>query len=489
MATVTATVDQTYGAVLLVGDTTVTLDTFSRTVTGGWGNADTGQPWTTVGGTLAVDYTVGSGVGNHSLASVNLSRKTVLAGLTPMQNQDVAVQVTVPAVATGAPLDGGILLHFVDLLNYYIVELSFGLTGVLTLRISTDFGGVVTLGLATYAMGAYTATSQWNIRARITGTTIQGKAWAAGGVEPTAWLVSYTDATLTTPATVGLRSMAETGNTNTTPVFKYDQFLTPGDASVAVNRVTPDGVSTPVRGTPILSSGNSIVLWDDEAPLNTVLTYTMTTFESVISTSSVSITGTGGEIGFIKDPLNPALDIPLVFFPKTDSCRVTPGIGLLGLDAEVFGDNAGEYSRIANAKPIVLPQIRDDATSTIHLISITAANYVTLKTMLASGNILLIQLPVAYGWAVDRYGSDYVHIKDATVKRPTSASFKKQEREWVLPYSLTGAPTNVATGTTGDTTNGVARSTYTTMKASGLTYAALKATGKTYAQLAQGQGY
>jgi hypothetical protein len=488
VATVTATADQTYGAVLLVGDTTTAADTFTRTVANGWGTSDTGQVWTTSGG-VAGDYAVATGTGNHTQTSTNVARKTVLAALA-LTDQDEVITVTVPAVATVAALDAGLMLRYVDASNHYVVELSFGLLGVATLRIDTVIAGVTTLGVATYTMPtAYTATSVWTIRARVVGTTISGKAWLTSTAEPTAWLVTATNGSLTAASAVGVRTIAETGNTNGAVVFKFDQYLTPGDVSVAINRVTPDGVSTPVRGTPILSSGNSVVLWDDEAPLNTALTYTMTTIETVVSTSSVSITGGGGEIGWIKDPLNPGLDVPLLFFPKTDGCRTTPGVGLLSLDSEVFADNAGEYGLIANPRPIVLGQIRDDAASALRFMTITQANYLALKTVLASGNILLIQLPVAYGWAVDRYGSDYVHVKDVTVKRPTSASYKKAEREWSMPYTLSGAPANAPTGTTGDTTVGVGRSTWGAMKATGLTWAALKATGKTNAQIAQGQGY
>lgn len=43
----------TYGAAAAVGE-----DTFERVVSNGWGTADTGQAWTTSGGTTS-DYSVG----------------------------------------------------------------------------------------------------------------------------------------------------------------------------------------------------------------------------------------------------------------------------------------------------------------------------------------------------------------------------------------------------------------------------------------------
>ncbi|MBK3631556.1 hypothetical protein JHN52_00990, partial [Streptomyces sp. MBT97] len=48
-------------------------DAFGRSVSGGWGTADSGQNWGAAGGTVGTDYTVGSGYGAHVLTTTNAS--------------------------------------------------------------------------------------------------------------------------------------------------------------------------------------------------------------------------------------------------------------------------------------------------------------------------------------------------------------------------------------------------------------------------------
>ena len=62
----------------LAADTIVASDTFGRTVTSGWGNADVGGAWTASGGAGA--FSVGSGAGSIRLGAAGASRAAYLAG-------------------------------------------------------------------------------------------------------------------------------------------------------------------------------------------------------------------------------------------------------------------------------------------------------------------------------------------------------------------------------------------------------------------------
>jgi hypothetical protein len=76
------------------------VDTFTRTAANGWGNADSGQAWTTASGS-ASDYAVGSGAGSHTMTSVDVSRRcsinALIGGLGPVREYRVE-----------HPRDGGI---------------------------------------------------------------------------------------------------------------------------------------------------------------------------------------------------------------------------------------------------------------------------------------------------------------------------------------------------------------------------------------------
>ena len=80
----------------------VVCDTFSRTVTGGWDIADTGQLWTTSQGNPG-DYFVEDGVGKISMFSAGIRRQTQIDG--PVLDGEVYVEVAPTVVAAGAQID------------------------------------------------------------------------------------------------------------------------------------------------------------------------------------------------------------------------------------------------------------------------------------------------------------------------------------------------------------------------------------------------
>lgn len=262
---------------------------------------------------------------------------------------------------------------------------------------------------------------------------------------------------------------------------------------VNLYRVTPDGVQTPVRGSPLYVSRGTAIFWDDEAPLNTVIYY-ITSSACVTGTaqsSTVTIVGSGGEIGWLKDPLRPDLDVKLNFSLRASRTCLTSatGVGLSFFGDELYDDRDGEFPVIGFGRPVTIAQVRGYIESTLRLTSLSPTDMQNLRNIIASGRILFLQVPTDYGWAIDKYGSDYIHVRDVTMKRPTLPNQKHDERTWDMPFAVTNAPPNTPTGLVGGNGIGVGRSTYQDMKDSGLTYLQLKNTNKTYLQLAQGQGY
>lgn len=89
----------TVGTTTEYGTTAVT-DTFTRTVSNGWGNATTGQAWTTTGGTAA-NYSVNGTQGVMAVTAVDVERTATLP--TTWADYRLKTDVVLPALATGGP--------------------------------------------------------------------------------------------------------------------------------------------------------------------------------------------------------------------------------------------------------------------------------------------------------------------------------------------------------------------------------------------------
>ncbi|MFI1001982.1 hypothetical protein ACIP10_15310 [Streptomyces galbus] len=223
-------------------------DTFTRTVSGGWGTADTGQVWGVVGGTVATDFAVGSGYGQHILTTTNASRRCGVPFTYP--DADVVVDVTTSAAATGGSLYGGPLVRYVDADNLYMLRIEFTTAGAILLDLRKRVAATES-SIATYTT-TLTHTPGTFVRSRLQarGSTLRAKVWAIGTPEPD-WQITVTDTSITTSNFVGCRSISAAANTNTTPQIRYEGFevLNPQTMTVtrSVNGITkPQAARTPV---------------------------------------------------------------------------------------------------------------------------------------------------------------------------------------------------------------------------------------------------
>ncbi|MEV3857721.1 hypothetical protein AB0J38_25775 [Streptomyces sp. NPDC050095] len=191
-------------------------DAFARSVSSGWGTADTGQAWNRVGGGPATDYNVVSGYANQILSTLDVSRRTSVAALHP--DSDMYAEITTSALATGDSLFGGITARMVDASNMYLARVEFTTGNAVILSIRKIIADVQTQ-LGTITLPFTHVAGQWvRIRFQVQGSTLRARGWLSGGPEPAVWQITATDTALTAAQQLGTRSIRSTGNTNAATV-------------------------------------------------------------------------------------------------------------------------------------------------------------------------------------------------------------------------------------------------------------------------------
>lgn len=204
--------------VTVASNAPVATDGFSRIVSGGWGSADVGGPWTTSGApasVFAVDGRRGTltmGAGSAPLAALN----GVTAG-----DVDMLVDTTVSTAATGGGTTLSLGARRVGTSEYRL-KLRLLTGNVVHLALSTVVNGSETVLREVNVGGlAYQVGDTLRVRFDVTGsspTTLRGTVWEAGSTEPTPQ-ISLTDATASLAAPGGLSLGGYvSGSATSTPV-------------------------------------------------------------------------------------------------------------------------------------------------------------------------------------------------------------------------------------------------------------------------------
>ncbi|MFE4469864.1 PKD domain-containing protein [Leifsonia sp. NPDC056824] len=228
--TVTLTVTDNQGAtnstsqsvtVAANSGSTIAQDTFQRTVSGGWGNAQTGGAWT--GSGSATQYSVSNGTGN--IADAAGTTASELLKSVSSSRTDTTVTLTTDIAPTG----GG---AFISAIGRQVGSVAYegrawlsasGSVQVQLLQSGTTIQSAVVGGVT------YTPGMQLNLRVQVVGTsptTIQAKLWPATQAEPANWQVSATDSTaaLQGVGSVGLKAYLS-GTATVSPVtVKFANF-------------------------------------------------------------------------------------------------------------------------------------------------------------------------------------------------------------------------------------------------------------------------
>lgn len=201
-------------------------DTFTRTVTSGWGSADVGGAWTGVGQYTSAGRSVNGSAGILSPQNGWGGDMTL-----PVVVRDVAVEMTYTLTAVlglGTIYIGakGRISGSSD----YEVAAVHNPDGTLDLTIYQDTADA-TLATTRLAYASWTSLGQLRLKAEIFGTsptTIRGKLWPDGDAEPD-WQVSYNAApsgTLASPGLLGIEAYRDPGGSSTVTVAVSDYQAT-----------------------------------------------------------------------------------------------------------------------------------------------------------------------------------------------------------------------------------------------------------------------
>ena len=202
-------------------------DTFARTVSNGWGTADTGGDWVRYGS--ASLFAVGSGVGTMTLASAGAGPRMTLTSVSS-QDTEASVKLSLDKVPNGGGAFFSLGARVTDA-NGYRAKVKVASTGALTLYLVKVVNGTETT-LSSTSLGSaynYAVGSTLQIKAQVIGvspTTIKAKVWKTTQTEPD-WQLSTTDSTasLQGPAGVSLVSYLSGSATNFPIVASFDDLL------------------------------------------------------------------------------------------------------------------------------------------------------------------------------------------------------------------------------------------------------------------------
>lgn len=495
MTSVTATPDPTTGTVLIQVEQTIARDQFTRVVANGWGVATSGQAWTVTGG-AAANYSVTGTEAQVSNASVNVERLTFINAGFPDHDSRILWRSATTATPAGGNHEAGVTARYTDASNYYSANIVITPANVTTLVLRKRVLGVNTDLASVVIPGTHSTGTLYQMRISVCGNTIKAKGWLFLQSQPD-WMLTVTDFDLTTGNNTGSRSFLTSTVSNPLPVnWQFDEFITIHNESLNLYRVV-DSDRTLVAGSPFgtnapTSGGNTATatLWDGSAPLDTTMSYEMTTVcSSTTIGSSADITLDSDGSGWLRDPFDPTLNLRIEMDGFFDDCIDQDRIVFGGLGNPEYANASGVFDLVNSPRPNTVSMLRKRYASSLTLTSFSLDDVLDLEDIFASGRILLLSLPADYGWAIREGGTDYITCGDIT-QEYLGVDQRVVARTWTIPFRLSNPP---ATLPGGDGGNGIGGggATYDDLAASalGTTYNSLTASALTYDQVAAGTGY
>jgi hypothetical protein len=207
----------------------IVSDTFSRTVTGGWGSADIGGAYS---GTSTADFFVNGTEGSMKLPTAGVQRKATLSGI-DVRDVDMKIRVKVDKLAAGTGHQISLLMRQIANIGQYRARLELTPSGSAKLvgqkylnstNVTTNIGSSITASSLTYSANQYL----W-LRVQVVGTnptTIRIRVWLDGQPEPSTWQYSGSDseAALQTSGSVAILSRLPSTSTVAPVVITYDDF-------------------------------------------------------------------------------------------------------------------------------------------------------------------------------------------------------------------------------------------------------------------------
>jgi len=201
------------------------LDAFSRTVTGGWGNADLGGAWTHNG--TSTNFNVAGGVGTIRMGSAGAGPSVSLTGVSS-SSTELRTSIGLDKAATG----GGVYVDAQPRISgtgdLYYATTRYLSDGTVSLTIGRIVGGTDTALQARVVTGLTVAVGdRLNVKVQALGsspTTLRAKVWKVGTTEPSTWTASTTDSTaaLQVAGSIGLATYLSGSATNAPVIASFD---------------------------------------------------------------------------------------------------------------------------------------------------------------------------------------------------------------------------------------------------------------------------
>ena len=204
--------------------TALAEDAFSRTVSNGWGSADTGGTWTL--STATSNFSVGNGVGRMTMATS--SGPSAYLNSVAGQDVDLITNVSYDKPGTGGGVYTSAVVRRIGTSDYR-AKLRVTATATSIILSRTVSGAETALVTQTVPGVVVAAGDVLNIRLQAEGdgtTTLRAKVWRSGTTEPATWTATATDTTaaLQAPGGVGLQNYLSGSATNAPIVASIGDF-------------------------------------------------------------------------------------------------------------------------------------------------------------------------------------------------------------------------------------------------------------------------
>jgi len=373
----------------------IVIDTFTRSVAGGWGTADTGQAYD-----FNADTSVTSNQGRLTHSAVNTFIEQHLN--TSLGNFDLEITLD-PIVSTGAGTGAyGIRARInTDAAGDDYVEF----------RVFDNPGSAYTVNMREVVNSVQTqfdpnfpsvpnvaAGGQIRIRLQVDGALARAKAWALGAAQPDAWMTQLTTVATTIPGRPAFNSSVPAGWTNVPP------FST---------------------------------IWDD------LQISSLTETDATIAVSgSITLSSEGGF--WLRDPVRPCNDVRLGLCFDDPECGANGGVFFADIgQQESYASNSVLALPTNARRPIALSRERRDASATLTVVSATFADRDAVKAVNQPGSPLQFVAPPAYG-VEDRYMS----VGGVLVSRGLP-DHTFQPRLIQMPYDVVDRPVGPSEGVCG----------------------------------------
>lgn len=210
-------------------------DTWTRTVSPGWGTSTGGQVWSSSDAVFSANGSTGRSTHAASGIVINTLGSTTGYGATT-----AVVKIQIGQKLTGAgAMFPSLLLHLQDSSNYRQFGLYYQASGTPTGSVGVVMG--VTTGgsfnnlFSNFSFDVYNGSEAFWLKAEAVGSIMRFKVWRTTVTEPGGWTAQVTDATFS-GGSVAVHTSKDGGITNVSPFVTWDDLSVTNPQKFTVTR-------------------------------------------------------------------------------------------------------------------------------------------------------------------------------------------------------------------------------------------------------------